>query len=336
MNSTEQFLAELRQVGRVDSRGTFTVSPLREFKGLRLFEDTSQVLLRLVQAAVSAEAAHLAIQLQVKNVELAFNPCQPVRVSDLVLQLMNPARRWQPLVFGLRGALEVGFSRVEVKTWDAEGLETLVLTPGKAEHRREPEIELNSHGVRITLKRRAGWSFRSLRERGQEHFALCHRCRFLPMLLSLDGRVVNEPDIFKTVDGRGRPDTELVIRSGLGPGALAGPIPRHDRTLPLHVLHEGLPETLLPVPGTQACRAVLGARSGRVLGQTEFAAVVWGVTLDSFYLHPPYPRGYICFMSAHHLNTDITGLRIVEDEKLQKFVEQVRSDLQKLIDRMPS
>ncbi len=90
---SEQFLVQLRQAGKLESQGTFTLNPVRDFSGLKLFEKSSDCLLCLVQAA----STQLEVFLQTHQVRLAFDPAEPRLAAQLLEQMANPDANWSHL-----------------------------------------------------------------------------------------------------------------------------------------------------------------------------------------------------------------------------------------------
>ena len=64
----------MKLAGKLESSGTFTVNPEYSFKSLKVFQDSSECLLKFVQAAVRAQAESLEIKIGLRSVEIVFDP----------------------------------------------------------------------------------------------------------------------------------------------------------------------------------------------------------------------------------------------------------------------
>lgn len=131
MNPLEHLLQGLRQAGRVDSAGGFTLAPEAALAKLRdsLLGDPHRAALKLIQAAVAFGHGRLELQtgrqFQVRfERELAV----PGRVED-PFQLLVPGqtstRGFRHLAIGTVGLLKLCQGSLELPFQDADGLKTL-------------------------------------------------------------------------------------------------------------------------------------------------------------------------------------------------------------------
>lgn len=186
MSGIDQFLRELRDSGKIDSGGIFTIDLQKSSTKLNkhLLRGPADYLLVGVRGAVAAGASAVSIKLHYRESRIELK-LDNERADDLALDLMRVADQRQRgahlLRLAMGGAFTQEASEVEVRspswclTADGESLK------GRAHAGREGFLT-------IDFRWRFG-GFLGLRGRtAQEHKELSERCTFSVVPIELDGR----------------------------------------------------------------------------------------------------------------------------------------------------
>ena len=352
----------MKLAGKLESSGTFTVNPEYSFKSLKVFQDSSECLLKFVQAAVRAQAESLEIKIGLRSVEIVFDPESEVSADTLLRQLANPTKDFAQLSQALRGSLQAGFREVRFTSWSNGAGRSLRLSEGRVQE-SEPFVWpwQGESGVRIRLQRETGFfSFRSLRARGSESDALFRRCRISPIRISSSGLLVNGPDFYKGYRCRPTSVVEAVIRSQDETPGLCGPTSDYRHTHAMALSEEGaLERTKYFAPDNpgqpflfltlnyrtsqkllnihpflsatqkrkrsslQACEALL-AYSHFGPDSLTLTPVIDGVCCEELVV-PDILQGVTAVVACEDVKTDFSGFRLIDDDHLQALTEYVEA-----------
>ena len=221
----EDFLDSLRDDGRKESSGEFTLDSLRALEKMAGSQMASpyEYVLKLVQAAIATE---VAVTASGSSVTVLFDtaPLRREHMHDLPRWILQPCRQGPDrylthLAIGLNAALALNPTEVEVVSSpghtgvgfrfrrDAQGERTEKLL---ADRRVDQRTRITLKGLqrvsrRLTGPAWAGWmdsvESRSLGDYGAEARSLWdsefsqvwRRCLLAPVPLTLNGRAVNRP-----------------------------------------------------------------------------------------------------------------------------------------------
>ena len=365
MQTTEGFMEQLRHAGKMDSSGHFTICLQHNFTGLKVFEDSSECLLKLIQSAVRARANSLEVRIGVRSVEVAFDPEGDYSTSELLSQMSDPSKPWAPLLLALRGALGVGFQEVRFTSWSAGEGRALRLSEGEIKESEPFSWPWNDEsGVRVKLIRSSGlFSLKSLSARFSESRVLSRRCRFCPIPLRSSGFLLNNPELFSDIKRRGSSVIEAIVRpEGEEEIGICGPTPEYRWThsltfedkrrvgvsqffspensgqpylfVTIGANREEIPSDIVRVrPADPTMKRATLQKAKAVLGYCQFGneqtlifPIVDGVRCQCLRVSN-LQTAAVVYIAAEGLNTDFSGFQIIQDDKVDRLVEEVESYL---------
>ena len=205
----ETLLAQARHEGRVDSSGSFTLDlwgAQRKFREF-LLSDPYRYILRLVRSAVFSGADSVTGSIGHDSVKLFF-PSLPLKgeqlptLLDRLLGAHGDAGR--ELAVGLNSLLALEPQKVELLLATGDGAHLLRLTPeseGELHHLPENRGPM---GTYLNVQRSGGSLLKRLGE-PQESQLLRELCRFCPIPLKINGKLVQPPY------GRGRGPSRIAL-----------------------------------------------------------------------------------------------------------------------------
>jgi hypothetical protein len=294
MPAVEELIAELRQAGREDSRGAFTLDRDKAREKMRLFQlpDPRAYVLSLVQAAVLRGATRLRFDIDADDMRLSFDG-SPFTVEDfdqvygsLLAAADTPvAAARRELALGLNAAMALNprWVRVESGGAPAGAGAFLELRPGEPD--RFGPLEPCAPGTRLHVKQRfrPGLVVQFLRNvagtLAEEHL-LRQRCRFASVEIDLEGE---------------RLDAGLAL-----PGAAV--------SVPLEA--DGL-------------RGVVGLSADPDAVRASVVLVTNGVRVTTHGFDDLLP-GLVAVVEGSRLRKDVSQQNIVGDEAYAELVDAVR------------
>lgn len=354
----EHLLEDLRDDGRADSSGVFTLDSSKAEEKLRDFQFASpyHYILKLVQSGVAGGAPRVDVKTSAGRVEVCFGgePLLAEEMGGLMRYLLNDqvgleGRRLRHLAAGLRGAVGVKPWQIKFevhngeqsfrRSWEEESgwRQQAMASDREVYHRLYLGRNLSE-----ALKRAGSGLMRMMGvEAAREEASIAAHCVYSPVAVVVDGQKA-EPLPF----GRARyPGYD--ISQDPNPGECRPPPYLATEELvdgllhPKHHLLEwcladdsGLPASL-PVPTTEAtlrrglmpgaegrCRAWL-AVTAELKSESEIAYVEDGVLLCRRQLELPCPGLSVVF-SAEALDKDLTGFQLVENEVYRAHLDWLR------------
>lgn len=199
----QAILDEKRCAGRVDSSGGFTLDLKRAQVKLQRFAlaDPAYYILKVLQAGVASGSPLLSVQLKRRETRLAFQwpHEEAIPTGELLTALGNPTGAARPavrhLAIGLNAAVGVNPRSIEWVAWDGQAGQWIEIQGGEVSVAEldEPPWDPPTAGYRLVLHR--SWWRTLLPQAAGEHQALYGRCRFSPVPIYLDSRLVNAPDL---------------------------------------------------------------------------------------------------------------------------------------------
>ncbi|GMU57142.1 MAG: hypothetical protein AMXMBFR33_62880 [Candidatus Xenobia bacterium] len=311
----EQLLASLRQEGRSDESGRFTLHPerAREVMGRYLSADPHRYPLLFVAAACALGASSLDLQ-EGRRFVFGGASLTKLQVESLFSYLLEegPLRY---LALGLLMAEQLEPARI---TLDSAGAR-LSLRKGKTSCERSPPG--SNEGLMIELQPRREW-FKSGKQGETPERVLSQWARFAPIPVRVDGRPINRPY---------RPETRLGC---LVLGEMN--LDEGDQTLVLRSPPRGDYRAIL-VPGPRVGQpldllGVLPARPTDLApSRSDFLCLVDGVAYPAHGLLPYWVRGLLITPLAR---PDLSLSAIVETEELRALAQELLDQLGSLIEEL--
>lgn len=354
----ENYLAQLRHSGQVDSEGSFTVAGLRAVGKLAAFLlfDESDWLLKIVQAAVLGQASELQIKQTQKSTQIFFNLPFKVELAKFEKTLVStttksPEPGLEHLACGLRavgvGQLRDWFLLLSSHTERASisCLEGLV----SAERQLEQEpVEGTRISVGVAYPQgqhgKVGGLIRFGEAIQHEHSHLLTKARTCPIPLYLDGRRID--DLFEP-----KMASVLQERAFLGvntPGPRAGqsiPIPQALRSSESFRVKDRFnphaPFYLSPRPSNHCASSLqrwyynystskesLNKKSGFFFQPIPTPSRVYlvrhGVVVGRTSLGIHHPISVDVFLNSEDLRSDLTDLQV---EPTDREVEMAKDEI---------
>ena len=356
----DHFLKNLRERGKHDSEGRFTLDAARARQKQATFAlaKPESYLLKFVQAAVAARASRLAITTRRNELLLSIesehpNLLQLEPLADALFRLPSAPSALRHLAVGLNAASHA--CGQEIWWQGPEG--TLALGPD--ESRRFDDTHSSP---RLVLRKRASrlpWPRPKLFK--SELSQLPAACRYAPLEITVDNRPLERPRLGR-VFGYG-PDKLNLTRPHLL-YELVLPHPqglRVDCALDFYsspeqtasnsnlklwrdpILEEpDLPEAPIPLllDGWAPAAAALRAEAVIALPLTGISAAMILPVLDGVCLDPIRRREFgfqslRLVLDVSELNTDLSEFSLLQDDRLTEKLERVRNCLLKATSHVP-
>lgn len=349
-------LAQAREEGRFDSSGRFTVL-LRRAQN-HAGKDFSSLypggyLLRAVQCAVSAGCQDIRIECLSSRATVQMVGAGPTQVGTRLLQALESPlsfRKQDPmghLAICILAALAQGASRIEWSCFDGQRGEMLIVSQDTVDLRtlqRQQWKGKERSGFLLTVHRDAS-------KTPLEMHLLQSRCGFCPVSLTLNGKQMRgtawheqRPLIVSDwYKGYAQPGFRLAERYLYYPKS----VPR-SQTLGFPAFKKARYGSLDSGPVKRnwfprAQNVFLGSKlqlegslAGAIAlpiemqGKSRVTWVQYGVCLQNEFHRLGFP-GAIAVLEASALKTDLTGLKVVQDEEHEAALEGLRSEIKSLV-----
>lgn len=202
-------LEALRQVGRLDSSGAFSLDLESALEKMRLHQLTrpAQYILKLVQWAVGSGATRVDIQCGWRQVLFEHDGASPTPevLSSLLPRTLEPGDTpIRDLAIGVNAALKLAAGPLEIAT--ELGQRALISASG---HQLESLSDPPDH-VRLRMRRqRRWWTALEMLAGTWESFELREHCRFCPIPIFLNGELVQQP-LSAAFEGLDRSEKECI------------------------------------------------------------------------------------------------------------------------------
>ncbi len=313
-NKMEQLLASMRQEGRADESGRFTLHPerAREVMGRYLSADPHRYPLLFVAAACALGAQSLDFT-EGRRFVFGGASITKLQVESLFSYLLEegPLRY---LALGLLMAEQLEPARISL---DSSGAR-LVLRKGKTSSERSPPN--SDKELVIELQPRREW-FKSGKQGDPPERVLAQFARYAPIAIRVDGQPVNRPY---------RPETRLgcMVLGDLRVDRVEDVIvqrsaPRGDyRAVLVPGPRVGQPQDFFGVPGPPTDLAP---------SRNDFLCLVDGVAYPAQGLLPYWVRGLLITPLAR---PDLSFSAIVETEELRALAREMLELLGTLIEEL--
>lgn len=185
-------LESLRQVGRLDSSGVFSLDLESAVEKMRLHQlaRPAQYVLKLVQWAVGSGATRIDIRAGWGGLQLEHDGAAPgpEELKDLLPRILDPHDTpLRDLAIGVNAALKMADGPVEIAT--GQGLRAQI---SASSHQLDRLEGLDRVRLRLRRKRR-WWTPLELLAGTWESFELRDQCRFCPIPVFLNGELVQRP-----------------------------------------------------------------------------------------------------------------------------------------------
>lgn len=369
LESLDEYIRQQRDAGSVESAGSFTlaIEKARDKLGSYTLANQEDYILKIVQCGVCLGLPRLHVQFTRSTVLVYFEIDQDDRtlsVDNLTNSLLTPLEEKNPARSYLALALcsVAGMEPVELMWGDWDGESTaliLSLGHGRSELFRSvpfPRTEPLESGKRfhlLYLKKRSSQKL-PLSLTAPEQQVLRERCSFSPLPIEVDGQELEAqlPVYFSTSDPV-RQLTDLYLGSLALEGDEEGAIfwksssrsqksysENFKTTLPDDLTR--LSNKLPPVfrfcgPGewkdeerTVRLKRVLGFPC-YLYGPSRIHFLKDGVLLDPVTVHDAGGGGF-GILDGNHLTTDVSGLQVVRDEKVEAEIESTVQAWRNLVD----
>ncbi|MCE7869055.1 hypothetical protein DYH09_01625 [bacterium CPR1] len=202
-------LESLRQVGRLDSSGVFSLDLEAALEKMRLHQLSrpAQYILKLVQWAVGSGATRVDIRCGWRQVQLEHDGAAPTPevLSSLLPRILEPEDTpTRDLAIGVNAALKLAAGPVEIST--ERGHQALI----SARAHQLDSLAEPPDRVRLRLRRqRRWWTALEMLAGTWESFELRQRCRFCPIPIFLNGDLVQQP-LSALFEGLNRSEKECI------------------------------------------------------------------------------------------------------------------------------
>lgn len=361
----DELLSELRSEGELDSTGTFAVDFLEAQRKLGQYQlgRPGEGLLKVIQACVAGGAAEVQLGNRGSRVVLKARARFPVeelrKLSHYLLhsQMQGP-RGLHHLAVGLNALVGTRPRKLELRydnlLWTPEnewtelpreeppGLE-LAMTRGEATEKRWERLH---EALRVPLSLVPHY----LRRAGQADLdEVALRTIFAPVPVRLNKVLLNSPSLEELFPPRRHILQLGIMASGEAASQLIGiPVVRQARmpaqiwapslhSLPAPRLKQSQPPPAIPVLGTQGRMALahglLIMLSNTPTSEAALVFVQDGVTLALKRADLGFP-GVVAILSAHGLQTDLSGFELVEDERYQGLLSRLRLQVRDLVEHV--
>lgn len=202
-------LESLRQAGRLDSSGVFSLDLDSALEKMRLHQLSrpAQYILKLVQWAVGSGATRVDIRCGWRQVLFEHDGAAPAPevLKRLLPRILEPEDTpVRDLAIGVNAALKLAAGPVEIAS--EQGPRALISTSG---HQLESLAEPPDR-VRLRMRRqRRWWTALELVAGTWESFELREHCRFCPIPIFLNGELVQQP-LSAAFEGLDRSEKECI------------------------------------------------------------------------------------------------------------------------------
>ena len=199
MSKFDEFLANQSSEGVVESEGSFTLATEKALKKMSEFALASSEdwVLKVVQAAVIAEANELAFRIRRDTIQVDVHSDGDWDLDDLELRLLNPDSAeqacWAEIFIALRSILSshtyvIANAEGNWLTWDGKGFdsgrEKNALPPGS-------RLRIMARKTSENLVEYAKDQVARAREVAAYQSVLEERASYAPLKLTIDGRVLS-------------------------------------------------------------------------------------------------------------------------------------------------
>lgn len=321
MEELNEMLADLAEVGALDSSGVFTVSLARAEEKLAAYRLTNPGLfvLNLLAAAVSAGASQFAVESHETRTRFSFDPKLEFGSHDLediftyILKPTAPAHL-RELALALHGARALPETPRIRLTVGFHGGQELVVAGPELQVRPAPEAPT---GVRLELSFPSPGVWAALFSERTDPSAeilqhLYHFCRFAPLKLSNNGQVrstpvrLGGPEVFAWRAIRGSQPMIMVEPRGHYPRSDSSPAP-------------AVPSTIL-----------IGFSTTKTALSTGLLLVSRGVTFKRPQSLLGFPMA-CAIATADHLEKNLSQSDLVEDDDYHRLLEVIQMEIQALV-----
>ncbi|MBI3924202.1 MAG: hypothetical protein HY319_01550 [Armatimonadetes bacterium] len=325
--------------GTRESAGAFTIDYERARLKMARFQltDPTQYLLKFVQAAVLARSQKLALKLCRDRVVCEWHGCDlgsldPGEVAGSLCRPLEEASHTAlgGLAAGLNALQAAGPTRIVLRfqRWGESSVEVLSLGDRFARQSLPLEGGATRTSLTITVSRTRG---RVDRERQ----TVLRGCRFCPIPIELNGerlefgyRAPGDPFAW-SVD---LPDDFVLAEMRLPPRAgCRMPVPRASEGVRVHPCSNALVQDVA-IGASTACSAWIQMRAA-LSSTARVTFVRAGVAVDTREVDLGVP-GILAVLPADHLQTDLTGLQVLETPELTAMLGELRSAAARLRERL--
>lgn len=334
--SLESFLDSERQLGQLDSSGTFTLDAHRSRLKLAQFQlaKRSYWVLKLVQAAVAAGAGKVEITLGRDVDWVRFVPTQTCELDQLIAHLQQPEGR-----AGWLGDFATGINAILSQRPRA----VLVGSPEWNLRLADGHLQVfpstsPAPGWTVAVRSRGGvmgWVAGDSRRRAEMAEAITTRCCYCPVPIVLDHRVVLRGELNPDwgTHPRGRRGQELsrlfyLAQAHLGPGKGLARL-RPTAAMPDGGIGVRHCDSLYFREAASDLCAFLAVPLGlRGPGRVDF--VQSGVIVDRHHLDLGV-EGAQAVVEAPQLSVDLSHFQLVENPAYQALLARLREEVRLLV-----
>lgn len=326
MSELNEFLKTQTAEGTRVSTGEFTVDLAKATDKFRRFQlaDPAFYVLKLVQAAVVAEAKDMRFTFTRNEVKADFTPQRSVTFLDRLMDDLLTGAHADPAMVHLGKALAGALGapqvfEVELTYRMSNEGRRLTLTPEGVSDERGG---LGGFGFHVTVRRRRGWLQHRLTP-AKEHSALVNRAYLAPLNLTVDSREL-QPQ---------RPGSNLECYTLCGRGRgfqvwqdLRIPYLRNPKGAYEHVQTRVYRDQnrIVERPTTENfyCDLLISAPYYTHPGRGEVRFVKDGV-LTSRHVLDDFPEA-LMVADAEGLKTDLSEFQMVEDDAFRERIEKLK------------
>lgn len=201
-------LEDLRQDGRVESTGRFTLDAAKAREKMKKYQlqDPHEYVLQVVECAVAAGASDLDLQVDADDCRIRSSGWSlgQDQLQNLFSSLFGAdrdaaGRSLRALAISLNSALALDPAEVRLDSWSGTEGWTLFVDPGTERVERLPASPwpAGRAGVGLLVRRRRSWRvlgrfLRGLVALQPEAQAVCDRCRWAPLPITVNGRSIQQ------------------------------------------------------------------------------------------------------------------------------------------------